>query len=164
MENAERLRDAMTHTQALAEILMQTLEKFQILDRKIKQDMEELQDMDMVHALERIMARDQAKVLELKQGLEQLQLFHRSPLWLLAPVLTLFRGKSLDLKHALEQVSAQVHLEALEVRQAVEEMCAQAQAQGLFSEDILERKKIVGCMEAKMESPAHALRHILEGL
>lgn len=164
MVNAKSLRDAVTHTQTLVEVLIQTLEKFQIVYQKMKQDLEEAQDMDMVHALERIMARDQAKVLELKQGFEQIQLFHRLPQWFLGPVLTLVPGKGLDLKHVLEQVSAQVRVEALELRQAVEDMSAQAQAQNLSSGDILEQKKIVGCMEAKMESPAGSLGHILEGL
>ena len=164
MENAKRLREAVTHTQALCTIVIQTMENLQRLDQRMKEGMEENQNMEMVHALERIMASDRAKVLELKQGLEDLQLLYRLPQWFLGPVLTLLPSKSLQLKHALEQVSAQVHVEALELRQAVEEMCAQAQARGLLSEDILERQKIVGCMEATMESPTPALGNILEGL
>lgn len=112
MENAKRLQDAMTQTQTLVGVLIHTLEKLQVLDHKLKQDMEDKQDMDTVHALERIMARDQAKILDLKQGLEQAELFHRLPRWFLGPVLTLIPGKSLDLKHALEKVSAQVRVEA----------------------------------------------------
>ena len=92
MANAKRLREAVGHTETLAEVLIQTLEKFQIIYQKMKEDLEEAQDMDMVHALERIMAQDQAKVLELKQGLEQIQLFHRLSQWFLGPVLTLVPG------------------------------------------------------------------------
>ena len=164
MENAKLLQEAVSHTQAQCTILTQTMEKLRRLDQKMKENMEESQNMGMVHALERIMASDRAKVLELNQGLEDLQLFYRLPQWFLGPVLTLLPSKRLELKHALEQVSAQVHVEALQLRQAVEEMGAQAQAQGLISEDILERQKIVGCMEAKMESPAQALGNILGGL
>ena len=164
MANAQSLHDAMTYTQELTDVLIQTLEKFRSLDQKLKQDMEEKQDMDTVHALERIMARDQAKVLELKQGLEQLQLLNRWPQWLLGPVLTLVPGKSLELKHALEQVSAQVRVEALELRQAVEDMSSQAQAQNLVSDDIRERQRIVGYMEDKMEDPERTLRQFLDGL
>ena len=49
MVNAKRLMEAVGHTETLAEVLIQTLEKFQILYKKMKQDMEEAQDMDIVH-------------------------------------------------------------------------------------------------------------------
>ena len=164
MENAKLFQEAVSHTQALCTILIQTIEKLRRLDQKMKEDMEESQDMEMVHALERIMASDRAKVLELKQGFEDLQLFCRLPQWLLGPVLTLLPSKRLELKHALNQFSAQVHVEALELRQAVEEMWEQARTQNLSSEDILERKRIVDQMEASMEDPESALGQILEGL
>ena len=164
MENANRLRDAMTQKQTHVGVLIHTLEKLQVLDHKLKQDMEDEQDMDTVRALERIMARDQAKILDLKQGLEQAELFHRLPRWFLGPVLTLIPGKSLDLKHALEKVSAQVRVEALELRQAVDDMWAHAQAQNLSSGDIQERREIVGYMEGQMEGSERSLGQILDSL